>query len=261
MESPGGTLLSAEPPPTAARRSAALLALLRLGGPLVALAVAAPTPPAALAALTRVGLDAPAPGDVTAPLVALVALLAWALAGWLVVAATAVAAARLPGVAGQVFAALAARAAPATLRRTVEVALGLTVTVGALAPTAAHAVAAGPVTPGPEAAAAEPTPLAPSLDWAAQPTRVAPQPEAAGPAPQRTTTPAPAQQVVVQAGDTLWGLAAQALHTSARPVTDARVAQAWPRWWAANRAVIGANPHLLHPGTALTRPGDAASAG
>ncbi|MCW2616466.1 MAG: hypothetical protein JWN08_3460, partial [Frankiales bacterium] len=39
----------------------------------------------------------------------------------------------------------------------------------------------------------------------------------------------------------------------ARP-TPAAVAAAWPAWWAANREVVGDDPHLLLPGTALVHP-------
>jgi nucleoid-associated protein YgaU len=57
--------------------------------------------------------------------------------------------------------------------------------------------------------------------------------------------------VVVQPGDSLWVIAARALGPQA---SDRRVAQAWPRWWAANRAVLGATPELIHPGTHLVPP-------
>ena len=36
---------------------------------------------------------------------------------------------------------------------------------------------------------------------------------------------------------------------------DAEVARAWPRWYAANRDVIGPDPDLLHPGMVLAIPG------
>ena len=52
-------------------------------------------------------------------------------------------------------------------------------------------------------------------------------------------------------GDTLWGLAAARLPGGA---TNAKVAEAWPTWWAANRAVIGDNPNLLLPGQHLLPP-------
>jgi nucleoid-associated protein YgaU len=57
--------------------------------------------------------------------------------------------------------------------------------------------------------------------------------------------------VTVQPGDTLWSLAARHLSADA---SDEQVAQAWPAWWAANRAVVGADPDLLHPGDRLSAP-------
>jgi resuscitation-promoting factor RpfA len=57
--------------------------------------------------------------------------------------------------------------------------------------------------------------------------------------------------VVVHRGDTLWGIAARHL---GRGADDAEVAAEWPRWWRANRDVIGPDPDLLLPGTRLTPP-------
>ncbi|WP_202879566.1 LysM peptidoglycan-binding domain-containing protein [Serinicoccus kebangsaanensis] len=57
--------------------------------------------------------------------------------------------------------------------------------------------------------------------------------------------------VVVRRGDTLWDLAARHLGPEA---TVAEVAQEWPRWYAANRGVIGADPDLLLPGQELVVP-------
>ena len=36
--------------------------------------------------------------------------------------------------------------------------------------------------------------------------------------------------------------------------TCAAVARSWPRWWSANRGVIGSDPNLIHPGTRLVPP-------
>jgi nucleoid-associated protein YgaU len=56
--------------------------------------------------------------------------------------------------------------------------------------------------------------------------------------------------VVVEPGDCLWTLAADALdHPSA-----AQVAATWPRWWRTNRAVIGSDPDLIQPGQRLRPP-------
>lgn len=63
--------------------------------------------------------------------------------------------------------------------------------------------------------------------------------------------PSSTREVVVRRGETLWSIAATHLGPGA---TDAEVAAAWPRWHAANSAVIGRDPHHLLPGTRLTPP-------
>jgi nucleoid-associated protein YgaU len=75
------------------------------------------------------------------------------------------------------------------------------------------------------------------------------------PAPTPTATrPAPRIEiVVVDPGDSLWSITATALGDDA---DVAEVAAAWPRWWAANRDVIGPDPNLIHPGQRLRRPAE-----
>ena len=58
-------------------------------------------------------------------------------------------------------------------------------------------------------------------------------------------------------GDSLWAIAARHLGPGA---TDAEVAREWPRWYAANRDTIGADPDLLLPGQVLRVPGSPAVA-
>ena len=58
--------------------------------------------------------------------------------------------------------------------------------------------------------------------------------------------------VVVHRGDSLWAIVARHLGPHA---SDAEVAQAWPRWYAANREVIGDDPDLVKPGQVLHAPG------
>jgi nucleoid-associated protein YgaU len=61
----------------------------------------------------------------------------------------------------------------------------------------------------------------------------------------------PDEEVVVRRSDTLWSIAARHLgdHASA-----AEIAHEWPRWFAANRPVIGADPDRLVPGQRLVPP-------
>jgi nucleoid-associated protein YgaU len=61
------------------------------------------------------------------------------------------------------------------------------------------------------------------------------------------------RQVVVRQGDTLWQIAARQLGLGAG---EAEVAAEWPRWYAANRFVIGDDPGLIIPGTVLQAPKD-----
>ncbi|MDQ0277096.1 hypothetical protein QO003_001399 [Arthrobacter silviterrae] len=57
--------------------------------------------------------------------------------------------------------------------------------------------------------------------------------------------------VVVQGGDSLWSIVATALGPDA---SDVEVADAWPRWYQANRAVIGPDPNIILPGQVLLTP-------
>ncbi|KRF04266.1 hypothetical protein ASH00_14240 [Arthrobacter sp. Soil782] len=59
------------------------------------------------------------------------------------------------------------------------------------------------------------------------------------------------EEMVVQPGDSLWSLTARHLGPAA---SDAKVAEVWPQWYAANRDVIGDNPELLLPGQILHPP-------
>jgi nucleoid-associated protein YgaU len=56
---------------------------------------------------------------------------------------------------------------------------------------------------------------------------------------------------VVQSGDTLWSIAARYAPDGAGA---AGIAASWPTWYAANRALIGADPDLIRPGQVLQAP-------
>lgn len=219
----------------------------------------------------------------------LAGLLGWLLVAWLVFAASASAAAALPGFAGHAGALMSRRVAPAFVRRLVDAALGLAVVASVAAPTAALA---DPVVP--RRAAIERfvagTERAPSLlgdrvgaavDAPAQlgdrvfavAVALPPVGDAAFDRPAQATpvlhaTPRPAaklsvfigpnrsqdtgaEHIVVRRGDTLWSIAQRHLGPGA---TDEQVDAHWRRWYDANRAVIGADPDLISPGARLTPP-------
>jgi len=196
-----------------------------------------------LAALTWAswGTD-PASGEPLTELIVAVALLAWALVGWIGMVAALLLLSRLPGAAGSLATRAFRRTAPAVLRRSLQAALGLTVSISVIAtvaaPAAAHHGGLHAHVGKPDSTAALPLPAVAdpptSLDW-----------------PQPAAQPEAAQHVTVRPGDSLWRLAAERLPEGA---PAARIAQTWPTWWAANRGVIGADPDLLHPGTRLTAP-------
>lgn len=174
-------------------------------------------------------------------------------AGYLLLSAVLVGLGRLPGVTGRLAAGLAARVTPALVRRSLESALGLTVATASMVTASAPALAGGqmiPRTPAASALAAAlapPSPL-PSLDRPAAPR---PTPTHRLPAKPPPAVPAAPAAVVVQHGDSLWRIAARHLGTRA---TDTQVAAAWPRWYAANRDVVGPDADLLLPGQRLRPP-------
>lgn len=91
-------------------------------------------------------------------------------------------------------------------------------------------------------------------------TRPATEPAGAGIAAGDPTQNSPSAQaphsnsdldVVVKSGDSLWSIAAAALGPFS---TDMEVAQAWPRWYSANRDTIGSDPNYILPGQVLHAP-------
>jgi resuscitation-promoting factor RpfA len=233
---------------------------------LLVLLVAAPSPRASLTTLRDLGSAGAGAADVTGPLVALLGLIAWVLTAWLVLTVAVTLLGRVPGGVGRLARRVGARVAPAAVRRTVEVALGLTVTVGVIGTgSAAAADAVSPEPTGPAGLSLDwaGTTATPDLDWpATQPaapgTEVRAAPMSADPSAaelRAQQASAPADEVVVRPGDSLWRLAEHDLQrrTGQRPTT-AQTAAAWPSWWAANREAVGDDPDLIHPGTPLAAP-------
>lgn len=206
------------------------------------LLAAAPTPVAALRRLQ----DAGSATDPTAPLVAASALAAWGLAAWLAGTVLVTVAGHLPGVVGTLCAGVSRRIAPAAVRRAVEVALGLTVAVGVLGSSPASAASGH----APAPASQDRTALGRvNLDWSSTPAVVTGDLDWPG------STPVTGEPVLVRPGDCLWAVARQQLQAAGGPAPSAgEIAQAWPRWWAANRDVVGDDPDLIRPGMRLSPP-------
>jgi hypothetical protein len=172
------------------------------------------------------------------------ALLGWLLVGWLCLGVAVSGLAVLPGAVGRLATPVARRVAPRVVRRAVEVAVGVTLAAvpgPALATTAGSAAPAGPAPvpvtdTGTRAPAAPGTPTGwPDLDRASTP----------------PPAPPTAAAVTVRSGDTLWGIAGRALGPGA---PAAAVADSWPRWYEANRTVVGPDPDLILPGQVLRPP-------
>lgn len=209
----------------------------------LALVVAALLPAGILAALTPTTWAAATRPDADAGsmLAGLAAAAGWLVVLRLLVTALAVALASAPGQVGSLGRRTATAWSPALARRLVRAGLGI-------------AVVAGPAML-PAGAFADPGPY-PTLD------RVILAPAAAGAdhpgtagGHVRASEPGSGHVVVVRPGDSLWAIAAAHLPPGH---SAEQVAQAWPRWYAANRCVIGPDPDVIRPGTTLVPPPAAA---
>lgn len=236
--------------------------------------------------VAAVGTGGPARADEL--LVGITAAVALACVLWLALGLTLSLLARVPGSLGRGAQVVADIVTPRLLRQTAAFVLGVGVVAGvapgaavAEPPTPSIAISqssTAPATPAPPSPAhpspapslteptGTPTPspdaVAPSLpdpgfhalpdpSWVPTAPTVRPQadvgllsrtPNAAVDAPV---------DVVVHRGDTLWSIAARHLGPNA---SDAEIAQAWPAWFDANRAVIGDDPDLILPGQVLRAP-------
>lgn len=178
---------------------------------------------------------------------------------WLVLGLAAAAAAALLAKTGHwQIAALFAALSPVFLRRLAGAVVGLNL---AMVP-AAHAVTAAEVAVPAggvfsDAAAVDPQwqPAGTSNRGPAVDPLWQPAPPAAAPGivakPITRNTPEGVQTVTVTSGDSLWHLAAAELGPLA---TDIEIAERWPDWHTANRAVIGDDPSLIRPGQTLIVP-------
>lgn len=152
-----------------------------------------------------------------------------------------------------------ARHAPTVVRRLARVAAGAGLGLALTTPAALALPPAGPPT-GEARAEAGPAVV---LDLGWQPTNGR---QTDGPGRSSLVNRSagagtgPGAPVVVEAGDTLWSIAADALARAehgtpgATEPSDAETADAVVRWHATNREVVGADPDLIRPGMVLHQP-------
>lgn len=159
-------------------------------------------------------------------------------------------------------AAAARRFSPAFMRRLILAALSLQLLSG---PAAHASVAPGPewmptrteasapANPGTSRPESSPAPVGPRWQPPAPvtgPGLLAPPGVRAGVQAHKAPEQTPAV-VTVLAGDTLWDIAKKDLGPGA---SDVEVALHWPRWYQANRTLIGLSPDVLLPGQVLHAP-------
>jgi hypothetical protein len=220
----------------ATTRIGATVATLAITGALLLLV--APAPTALVGELTRalrvpqLAVDRAGPDRVA---LTAAAATAWLVLCWLGCTLALLMLGALPGLAGRAARGAARRIVPGTGRRLLATALGLGLAAGAATP-----VWAGPgvTPPHPPVAGARAGALPPAgldLDW-----------PVSAPAPETGTT------VTVRSGDSLWSITDRHLGPDA---TAPAIAAEWPRWWAANRHTVGADPDVIHPGQRLRAPG------
>jgi len=209
------------------------------------------------------------------------ALVAWTCLASFCVAVSLEVAGRLPGAVGRRCSAIAIRVSPRVVRRLAQATIGISVLAGPISGGSAWAATAARPMTTVAYSGASPVSVDRPLGWGSAVALEIPPPSAPAtrvdldrpaasfvaspPAPpSRVTQPGPAVLItgnahreaagdtyVVRQGDALWDIAARHLGPGA---SAADIAREWPRWYGANRAVIGLDPNLLRPGELLSPP-------
>ena len=216
--------------------------------------------------------------DPVTSVLALMALIAEALAGYLLLVLALRLLGTLPGSMGHLARRLIVATTPAVVRRLAEVLVGSTLLVQvtlaapgdpfARRPTGSHPAVAAASTLGPSGTrvtVGDPAPM----NLGAAPLRCSAdsrEPVEARPIHRRSAAPpppwlrggpskaAPGHRVgpgehIVAAGDTLWDIAAAHLMPAERSAKT--IHQSWQRVYQANRSVVGDDPDLIRPGMRL----------
>lgn len=174
----------------------------------------------------------------------------WLAALWLAVGMVANLGSALPGALGRTARTIARAALPRTVSTVIAGATGVGVLITCTgAQAATHRV---PSRPG---LAAPSWPTDAPVHTPRWPTTAPREPEPK-PVEHGAHDRVPAASVVVARGDSLWRIAAQ--HLPGAP-SDRRIAASWPRWYAANRKVVGPDPNHITPGEVLHAPTNAAT--
>ena len=177
--------------------------------------------------------------------------------------------ARKCGVAPPRLIAALERRSPAAIRHVAELAVTAILTVGATrpatasttpvrdwltqapAPTTTTAVHVAPTTTTTSPSPPHAPPTTPARPAAPSQPSPSPAPSISQPAPIPISPTRSVDVYVVRAGDCLWRIAARHLGAGA---TNAAIDAAWRAIYAVNRAAIGDDPNLIHPGLTLTLP-------
>lgn len=217
--------------------------------------------------------------DPVVSVLALMALTAEALVGYLLLALALVSVGTLPGGAGRVARSITFAVTPAAVRRVVDLLVGGTLLVqvtlalpgapaGHRSSSSFEAVVAASATSRADGPSAVGDPVLLRLGAAARQSGPAGKqdPAEARPTPRRSAVPLPpwlgggpsnappghrarAGEHTIVAGDTLWDIAAGHLAPAER--SAAATNRYWQQVYRANRSVVGADPDLIHPGTRL----------
>lgn len=146
----------------------------------------------------------------------------------------------------------ALRCAPATLRPMLRrVIAGGLLGVALTSASALAAPAQCPASDGAVPALDRAIVCAPAQDPQQPPGADPPSVPMPAPAAAAAQTAAEQSTYVVRPGDSLWQITAQRLGPAA---SESAIAAAWPQLWQTNRSVVGDDPGLILPGTALTLP-------